>query len=127
MPRTRRAPDQQSSRKQAEKAGRRAEMLCALFLRLKGYRILATRHKSPVGEIDIIARRGKVLIAIEVKNRPNRQTALFALRPRQQVRIARALECYAGQIGHDGDLRFDLMMVHGLVRVEHLRNAWHAS
>ena len=127
MPRTRRAPDQQSSRKRAEKAGRRAEMLCALFLRLKGYRILATRHKSPVGEIDIIARRGKVLIAIEVKNRPDRETALFALRPRQQVRIARALESYAGQIGHDGDLRFDLMMVHGLVRVEHLSNAWHAS
>ncbi len=64
MPRTRRAPDQQSSRKRAEKAGRRAEMLCALFLRLKGYRILATRHKSPVGEIDIIARRGKVLVGV---------------------------------------------------------------
>ena len=127
MPRSRRVPDTHSSRKRAEKAGRRAETLCAFLLRLKGYRILATRYKSPVGEIDIIARRGNVLIAVEVKNRRDRDTALRALRPDQQNRIARALGSYAGRIGHAGDLRFDLMIVRGIVRVEHLCNAWQLS
>jgi putative endonuclease len=126
MPRSRAAPDRQSRRKRAEKAGRRAEALCVLWLRLKGYRILATRYKSPVSEIDIIARRGKVLIGVEVKNRPDRDTALHALRPDQQNRIARALAAYAGRIGHHGDMRFDLMIVRG-IRVEHLSNAWHVS
>jgi putative endonuclease len=115
-------------RKRAEKAGRRAEEICAIWLRLKGYRILATRYKSPVGEIDIMAKRGSTLIAVEVKSRATRETALHSVRPDQQNRIARALETYAGRIGHRGDLRFDLMIVHGRAwfgRIEHLRNAWH--
>ncbi|MHC8491562.1 YraN family protein [Thalassospira sp. SM2505] len=124
MPHPRPLHDQTSHRKRAEKAGRRAEAVCVFWLRLKGYRILATRHQSPVGEIDIIAKRGNVLIAVEVKNRADRDTALRSLRPKQQNRIARALESYAGQIGHSGDLRFDLMIVRGFARIEHLCNAW---
>lgn len=127
MTRCRPLPDDTSSRKRAEKAGRRAEKLCQFWLRLKGYRILATRHKSPAGEIDIIARRGNVLIAIEVKNRADHETALHAITPRQQNRIARALEAYAGKIGHAGDLRLDLMIVGKWSRITHLGNAWQVS
>jgi putative endonuclease len=127
MARSRPLPDDTSSRKRAEKAGRRAEKLCELWLRLKGYRILATRHKSPAGEIDIIAKRGNVVVAVEVKNRTDRESALHAITPRQQNRIARALEAYAGKVGHAGDLRLDLMIVRNWGRIEHLRNAWQLS
>src|SRR5690606_20781701 len=56
-------------RRRAERAGRRAETLAALFLRLKLYRIVAMRYKTPVGEIDIVARRGRMLVLVEVKQR----------------------------------------------------------
>lgn len=126
MSRSRRLQDDTSNRKRAERAGRRAEMLCQFWLRLKGYRILATRYKSPAGEIDIIALRGKMLIAIEVKARSNRTDALYAVSSDQQRRIARALESYAGIIGHSGDLRLDLMIVGTCGRIEHMKNAWQA-
>ena len=47
-----------------------AEGIAAWLLRLKGYRVLATRYRTPLGEIDIVARRGKVLAFVEVKARP---------------------------------------------------------
>ena len=127
MPRSRPPNDDRSNRKRAEKAGRRAEAICAMWLRLKGYRILATRYQSPAGEIDIIAKRGTVIAAIEVKNRSDRATALHSVRPKQQNRIARALEIYAGRIGHQGDLRLDLMIVGKWGRIEHLINAWQST
>jgi putative endonuclease len=49
--------------------GLAAEKLCRLALRLKFYRILAERYKTPVGEIDIIAARDNSIIAVEVKAR----------------------------------------------------------
>tara|TARA_R110000787_G_scaffold77001_5_gene169473 strand:- start:553 stop:951 length:399 start_codon:yes stop_codon:yes gene_type:complete len=121
------APSDKSKRKRAEKAGRRAETLCGFWLRLKGYRILATRYRSPLGEIDIIAKRANLIAAIEVKNRTNRAYALLAIRPQQQNRIARALESYAGHVGHQGDLRLDLMIVGKWYQIEHLKNAWHTE
>ncbi|WP_430473785.1 YraN family protein [Thalassospira lucentensis] len=127
MPRSRPPSDDRSNRKRAEKAGRRAETICAMWLHLKGYRILATRYQSPAGEIDIIAKRGAVIAAIEVKNRSDRATALHSVRPKQQNRIARALEIYAGRIGHQGDLRLDLMIVGKWGRIEHLINAWQST
>ncbi len=46
-----------------------AETRCALGLRLRGYRVLARRYKVPVGEVDIVARRGRTLVFVEVKAR----------------------------------------------------------
>ena len=120
-------PDAKAKRKQAEKAGRRAEWLCTVWLRLKGYRILECRHQSRLGEIDIIAKRGKMMAAIEVKNRARLDDALLAIRPQQQQRIARALHAYAAKTGHDGDLRLDLMAVGQFGRIWHFENAWQAK
>ena len=53
----------------AHRLGLRAEMLAAMLLRLKGYRILAQRLKTPAGEIDMVARRGRSLAIVEVKAR----------------------------------------------------------
>ena len=111
-------------RRKAERAGRRAEWICALWLRVCGYRILATRFRCPVGEIDIIARKGDLIAAVEVKNRSNIDDALNALRPRQQQRIAHALSTFATRIGHHGDLRFDIIAISNGWRLKHLKNAW---
>jgi hypothetical protein len=61
----------QGPRRSAWLRGRRAEWLAAWWLRLKGYRILARDLRTPVGEIDLIARRGRVLALVEVKARPS--------------------------------------------------------
>jgi putative endonuclease len=113
-----------SDRRKAEQAGRRAEWLCAMWLRLCGYRIIQTRYRCPVGEIDIIVKKGNLIAAIEVKNRANLDDALHALRPKQQQRIARALSNFASNIGHHGDLRFDIIAVRNGWRIRHLKNAW---
>ncbi len=83
-------PRNTESRRRAYRAGRGAERLAAWWLRFKGYRIVATGYKTPVGEIDLIARRGRVLAFVEVKARPTMREAADAISPRQQERIARA-------------------------------------
>jgi putative endonuclease len=70
--------------------GRRAEVLAALALMLKGYRILGFRLKTRQGEIDLLALRGRVLAVIEVKSRMTAQSALEAVRPDQRERLRRA-------------------------------------
>ena len=57
------------SRRRAERRGRLAEWAAALCLRLRGYRILALRHRTPLGEIDLIARKGDLVVFVEVKAR----------------------------------------------------------
>jgi putative endonuclease len=77
--------------KKTYQTGLAAQRICRLALRLKFYRILATRYKTPVGEIDIIAARGHTVVAVEVKARATREAAIESISPEQQSRIARAL------------------------------------
>ena len=113
-------------RRKSESFGRFAEALCRGILRLKGYRILATRLKTPLGEIDIVARRGDTLAVIEVKARRDWQAASEAVGARQLGRLSRAAHVflaanpqYAGLI-----LRFDVMLVTPFAWPRHLRDAW---
>ncbi|WP_284735809.1 YraN family protein [Dongia deserti] len=93
------------NRQRAYLSGRRAERIACWLLRLKGYRILAVNWRCPVGEVDILARRGTVLAAIEVKRRSAGliesesagDAALFAISPHQQARVARAAEVFASR------------------------------
>jgi putative endonuclease len=103
--------------RRAERWGRVAESLCVVRLRVAGWRIVARRHGggrgTGVGELDIVARRGRTLAFIEVKARARRTDALESLRENQRLRIARAAERF---LAHRGDLagldvRFDLMVV----------------
>ncbi|MDX6751552.1 YraN family protein [Geminicoccaceae bacterium 1502E] len=75
-------------------AGRRAERWAALYLRLMGWRILERRFATPVGEIDIVARRGDLLVFVEVKRRTTAEAALASVGPNQQARIARAASIF---------------------------------
>jgi putative endonuclease len=93
--------------------GLSAESRCAAWLIAKGYRIVARRFRSGVGEIDIIARRRGVTAFIEVKARATLDDAAYAITPYQQQRIIAAAEAWLArhpQYGND-DLRFDAMLI----------------
>ena len=82
------APD--PDRVKREGRGRLSEHAAAAYLVLHGYRILERRHRTPYGEIDIIARRGRRIAFVEVKYRRTREEAEAAFRPEQAQRVARA-------------------------------------
>ena len=113
-------------RLRAWQRGRTAETLCVWHLRLRGYRVLARGYRVAVGEIDIIARRGDIIAAIEVKARDSLAAASEAITPRQRRRVARAFEQFlAAHPQHAGlTLRFDVMLVAKRRLPRHVRNAW---
>jgi putative endonuclease len=79
-------------RRRREKRGRFAELIAAAYLFAKGYRILARRHKTPLGEIDLIAVRGRRLAFVEVKQRASMEAAEAAVTDGQARRVALAAE-----------------------------------
>jgi putative endonuclease len=100
------------NRRAAERGGRRAEALAAWWLRLKGWRILASRVRTPVGEVDLVARRGRILAFVEVKARATRAEAAIALDDYRLRRVARAAEALLPRYMRDGDtVRFDAVYV----------------
>lgn len=108
--------------------GRTGEARCAWRLRLAGYRIVARDVRTPVGEIDLVARRGRTLAFVEVKAR-SRDDASEALTPRQRRRIVRAAEAFlaARPALAALDIRFDLMLVGRRLFPRHLRGAFRAD
>jgi putative endonuclease len=90
-----------------------AESRAAAFLIAKGFRIVARRFKSPVGEIDIVARRRTLLIFVEVKARPNLEEAAWSVTERQRGRIIAAAEAWLARYPDDRirDIRFDAVLV----------------
>ena len=100
-------------RQVAFRTGISAESRAAAFLIAKGFRILARRWRSPVGEIDIIARRRTLLIFVEVKARENLDDAAWSVTERQRLRIAAAAEAWLARNGDARirDIRFDAMLV----------------
>ncbi len=113
------------ARRRAERAGRRSEWLAALVLMAKGYRILRMRYRVHSGEIDLIARRGKILVFAEVKQRRSVNEALSAVRAKARRRIERAADMYIAQRPDLADcaMRYDIVAIsrHG---VRHVRAAW---
>ncbi|HYE49848.1 MAG TPA: YraN family protein [Azospirillaceae bacterium] len=110
----------------AERAGRLAELACRLALRLRGYRILAVRCRTPAGEIDLVARRGDLLAIVEVKARPSLEQARAAVTHAQWRRLARAAGLYVGaRRGLERcAVRFDLVAVVPGRWPVHLPDAW---
>jgi putative endonuclease len=114
------------SRGRRQAWGHFAESLAAWSLRLRGYRILARRFRTPLGEIDLVARRGRLLAFVEVKARGDLDQAMIALGPRQRERTARAAELFLLRHPNYGDhtLRFDLVAVRPWRLPRHLIDAW---
>jgi putative endonuclease len=100
------------NRRRAERGGRRAETLAAWWLRLKGYAILAQRVRTPVGEVDLVARRGRTLVFVEVKARATASDAALALDDYRLRRVAAAAEALAPRYARGGDdIRVDAVLI----------------
>ena len=113
----------------AQRWGRWAERLAAWRLRLAGYRVVARNFRSPVGEIDLVVRRGRVLAFVEVKSRGLLADAAEAIRPAQQARIRNAASAFLARHPQLAtlDLRFDAVLVPPGRFPRHLPDAWRDS
>ena len=118
-----------SKRLGAELFGRRGETLAAWYLRLKGYRIVAMRVKTPVGEIDLIAHRFGLTAFIEVKARQSRAEEAVALAAVNTSRISRAAQYYVARHPAlaETPLRFDVIFLAPRTWPRHVKGAFDAS
>ena len=110
-------------KQKAWRFGQFAETIAVWYLRVRGYRVLARRFRCRAGEIDIVARRRRLLVFVEVKARRH---LAAALRPRQAARITRAAEAFvqAHRSLAGLDQRFDVILVVPRRWPVHLVDAW---
>jgi putative endonuclease len=112
-----------------KQAGRRAETAAALWLQLKGYRILDRRVRMPACDIDLVARKGRFVVFVEVKSRRTRAMALEAVTPHVRSRLEEAAKQWLSQRRARQDLlwRFDAMLLAPGRLPRHMRDAWRAQ
>ncbi len=115
-----------ADRRAAERRGRRGELAAALALMLKGYAILERRLRTPLGEIDLVARKGALIAFIEVKARPNAGLCIDAVTPRAWGRISAAADLWMSRRAQlsDFDRRFDIVAITPRAWPIHMRDAW---
>lgn len=113
----------------AFRLGLSAESRAAMLLIAKGYRIVARRFKTPLGEIDLVARRRRVLVFVEVKARARFDDAAEAVTERAKRRIIAAAELWLASHPDDvrRDIRFDVMLVAPGRIPRHIVNAFDAT
>ena len=113
-------------RRQAERRGRAGEQFAEFWLALKGYRILERRLRTPVGEIDLVARRGALVCFVEVKTRSTQAAALEAVSVRARQRIERAASAWLAQNDPESlfNVRFDVVAIAPFRFPLHIRQAW---
>lgn len=113
-------------KRKAYRFGLWGEVVAIMFLRLKGYRIIGRRVRNYGGEIDLIAKRGRMLAFIEVKTRKTSRSPGEVLTPHQQQRIRRAASLFIAKYPRymAVDTRFDLIFVRPFRLPEHIKNAW---
>lgn len=117
----------------SHKKGVVSESLAAMYLMGKGYKILETRYKCRYGEIDMLAMKKDVLVAVEVKYRQTNSDAhghiSETITPKAQGRIQNALLHYISEHPAYADygLRFDVILITKPFQIEHLDNAWEAT
>jgi putative endonuclease len=116
-------------RQKSERAGRAAEWVVLWFLRLKGYRLLAHRYKSPQGEIDLVMRKGDTTAFIEVKARRTIEGAVESVTPYQAKRIAAAARSFMGRDRKAAMqfCRFDIVAVSPYHWPRHIENAFYGD
>ena len=112
-------------RRAAEKSGRAGETRAALFLRAKGWRILDKRVRTPLGEIDLVAKRGNLVAFVEVKTRRTAAELDFAIDEHRLSRVAAAAEMLVPRYaGPEDDIRIDVVLIAPRAWPRHIENAW---
>ena len=116
-------------RLKSERGGRLSEHAALWALRLKGYRLLAHRYKCPLGEIDLIMRRGRTTAFIEVKARGTADAAVIAVTAWQSKRIAAAARLWMARDrqANEGFCRFDIVAVSPYHWPRHIENAFYGD
>jgi putative endonuclease len=122
-------PAPRPERLAAFRLGLSAESRAAMLLIAKGYRIVARRWRTPVGEIDIIARRRRELVFVEVKAREQLDMAAEGVTERGKRRNIAAAELWLAHHPDDAQryLRFDVILVAPGKMPRHIANAFDAS
>ncbi|NOZ33497.1 MAG: YraN family protein [Alphaproteobacteria bacterium] len=117
------------SRRRAEQFGHLGELLAALWLQARFYTVLHRRFKTPLGEIDIIARRGKTLVFAEVKTRRTKSGHTDALGAANQPRIIAAARWWLATHPEAAglNLRFDVIVLAPYCWPVHVRGAFDAT
>jgi putative endonuclease len=112
-------------RQRAERRGRAGEAAAALWLNLQGWSIVARRVRTPVGEVDLVARRGRTTLFVEVKTRATRPELDLAIDEFRLSRVASAATMLAPRYGPPGDdIRVDVILLAPWSLPRHIRNAW---
>jgi putative endonuclease len=121
-----RAPEP-SGRLKAYRRGHRGEWLAALALWLKGFRVVASRYRTRAGEIDLIARRGDLVLIVEVKARPTLAAAMEAVSGTAERRIEAAADLWLSRQRDAARLsvRFDLVAIIPWRWPVHVANIFH--
>lgn len=113
-------------RRKAHSRGHVAEYIAAFYLLLKGYRIIALRHRTKLGEIDIIARKGNLVAFVEVKARSEARASVDAVNFTAQNRIRAASDLWLARQRdyHLLSCRYDIVAVAPLALPQHFRDAF---
>lgn len=122
-------PENAILRRLREQKGRRAENAAALWLQMKGYRILDRRARTPACEIDIIAGKKNMLVFVEVKSRATREQALESVTPGLRQRLEQAANIWVSS-RHKLQKhlwRFDIVAMSPGRLPRHIRDAWRAE
>jgi putative endonuclease len=99
---------------QRQQLGKLGEAIACEVLTARGYAILATRHRTRFGEIDIVARHAGVLVFVEVKARRSSRhgSAVEAISPAKRRRVAAMALDYLAWTGNlDAPCRFDVVAI----------------
>ncbi len=108
----------------AHERGLAAERIACWVLRAKLYRIMGQRVKTTAGEVDIVARKRKTLVIVEVKARQTTGEVAEAVSPRQWARLLRAGEILLAREPEGTSLRFDVVQIVPGRWPRHLKDAW---
>ena len=106
--------------------GLRAEAVAGWYLRLKGYCVLEERWKTPLGEIDLIVRRGRRLAFVEVKLRKTIAAAVDSIHSRNRNRVVRSAKLYLQKHPEytGWELGFDALVMAPYAWPRYIQNAW---
>jgi putative endonuclease len=112
-------------RRAAEARGREGESRAAWYFRLRGWRILDRRVRTPVGEVDLVAKRGKLIAFVEVKTRATAAELDYAIDEFRLSRVAAAAGYLMPRYAEAGeDIRIDVLLLAPGVAPRHIENAW---